>query len=69
MISKLCDKKGIVLDLIYDSMLIVDPPGPVAGECMLQWFRLSNSFEGFPVNIFDVCVDPLNKFLVGPLPI
>lgn len=69
MISKLCDKKGIVLDLIYDSMLIVDPPGPVAGECMLQWFRLSNSFEGFPGNIFDECVDPLNKFLVGPLPI
>lgn len=68
-IPKLCDKKGVFLDLIHDSMLIVDPPGPVAGEGMLQWFRLSDTFEGLSGDIFYERIDPLENFLVGLLPI
>jgi hypothetical protein len=68
-VPKLRDKKGIILDFIYNSMLIVDPPGPVAGERMLQWLRLSNALEGLSGNIFYECVDPLKNLLVGLLPI
>ena len=57
------------MDLIHDSVLIIDPSGPVAGERMLQWFRLSNAFEGITRNVFYERVDPLKYFLVSLLPI
>ena len=31
MIPELGDEHGIIGDLVYDAMLIVDPAGPVAG--------------------------------------
>ena len=69
MIAHLCDVESVSLDLVHKAVLIVDPSRPVAGQGVLQRFRLSGAPEGVSVNLFDEGVDPLQSTLIGLLPI
>src|SRR5437762_1026687 len=41
----------VLQDLVDKPMLLVDPPGPTAGEFVLQWLRLAKSAERVALNV------------------
>ena len=53
MIPELGDEHGLISDLGDDAMLVVDPPGPVAGQGVLERLRLALALVGSPRDPFD----------------
>jgi hypothetical protein len=51
MISELSNYKGIIFNLIDNTMLIGDSTRPISREAMFQRFRLSYSLVWHPFNI------------------
>ena len=68
-VFQLDDQDLIIHRLVDDPMLIGDPPGPITGQRMLQWFRFPESLVRRTDNILDDQIDPLQHLLVGLLPI
>lgn len=51
------------------SICLIYPPGPEAGEAMLQCLGLTNSTEGVSLRIFDYFIDAFERFFVLRLPV
>jgi len=51
MISTSEDSYLVLLDLIDEAMLFIDPPGPTSSQLVLQWLRPSNPGERISLNI------------------
>jgi len=47
------DSDHIIPDLINESMLLVDPSRPTAGQLMLEWFGLAFAGERITPHILD----------------
>ena len=68
MIPELCDKQGILLDLIHEAMFLVYSPGPIAGQGMFKRLGFSLPFVGRSRDVPDQIVDPVQNTLVSFLP-
>ena len=68
-VAELCEENRLSIDLIDEPGLVGYTPGPIAGQAMLKRFGFSNSLEWRTFYVLDKCVDPLEDFSVGSLPI
>mgnify|MGYP007082094787 FL=1 len=57
------------MNCIYQAMLRVYTARPEAGQLVLQRFRLANTGNWFPRNIFNQQIDSLENCAVGSLPV
>ena len=53
MISELSDIQIITGNLVDNSMLVIDPSGPIARQVMSQCFRFTNSCKGIALDSLD----------------
>jgi hypothetical protein len=67
-IAKLGEEQGVGFDAIDEAMLIVDAPGPVSGQAMLQGFRLADALERSALRFLDERIDAFENLPVRALP-
>jgi hypothetical protein len=58
-IAALKNDKSIVLNLVNETMLHVDSPGPTSGQGVFQWLGISTPGERFASDFPNQFVDPL----------
>ncbi len=66
---QLRNQQRIPGNLINDSMLVVNPPRPIAGQAVFQRFRLTDALERLALDFFDQLVDAFKNGFVGGLPV
>ena len=64
MIAALKNDKGIVVDLVDETMLHVDSPGPASGQSVFQWFGIASPGERFAPDFPNHVVDSLQYLFV-----
>ena len=69
MISELGNKKGIVFNIVDNAMLIRDSTRPISGEALFHGFWYPYPLIGYPFNVTDLGVYPLDNFFIGFLPV
>ncbi len=69
MVSELSDEHGFTAHFINETVFAINAPGPVAGECVPEWFWFTNAFMWRALDIFDQQIDAFQNFLVGFLPV
>lgn len=69
MIPALRNQHNILLNGVYQSMAIVYPSGPEAGQLMLQRFRFADARKWIALNLPDELIDALKNGAIGCLPI
>jgi len=63
------DVNNFVLLKVYDAISVIYASAPKSTQIMLQRFWLSDSFKRISLDIFDNCVDSLQRFSILHLPI
>ena len=56
-VSELGDEHRAVAHFINETVFIIDAPGPVSGECVLEWFWFTDAFKWRALNIFNQEID------------
>lgn len=67
-ISCLCDDDRVFIDLVDETMFVIDTPRPVARQGVSQRLWLSRSLEWCAGDFFDQTIDPFEHLAVGSLP-
>lgn len=62
------DQYRLSVDLVNDSVRVIDPPRPFAGKVVLEGFRLSDSPERMFGNVLEDFLDFPEGFFVGSFP-
>ena len=52
-VSELSDEHRVAAYFINETMFIIDAPGPVTGECVLEGFWFADAFKWRTLDIFD----------------
>ncbi len=66
-VPELSDEDMVIHYFIHDAVLIVNSPGPISRQGMLQRFRLANAFMRSPLDLFDQEIDSLeHRFVCLP---
>ena len=58
MIAQLGDMDRILGNAIYETMLVIDPTGPIARKRMFERFWLANSLKWIAFCLLDEGIDP-----------
>ena len=66
--SSLQDDDVFAFDLVDQTVLLVDPPGPASGKHVTQGLRFADPIEGLAKDVRNQAIDPLERGLVRRLP-
>lgn len=69
MITELCDQDVFSNHFVNNSMLGVDPAGPISLQRVFERFRLSDAAMRRAHDFFDKQIDSRNHVRIGPLPV
>lgn len=68
MVPALGNQHRVGLDLVDETMFVVDSARPVPGESVLERFRFTDALERRASNVLNQEIDSLEKFAVRLLP-
>lgn len=67
-IATLRDEDRVVLDLVDQTVFVIDLTRPVAQEAVFERFGFADPFVAVAYHVRDECVDPLERLAVLNLP-
>lgn len=68
-IPKLGNEKGVLMNFIDYSVLVINPSRPVSGKSMFQWFWLANALKRFTSDNLYEGIDSAKYLFISFLPV